>query len=143
MPYFLAPFIGWLVSGVCKFAINYIRFGADAKNRIGNGGFPSTHTTVITTPAVLIGLNEGFTSPIFGLAVAVAYIIMIDATGLRMHVGKQAALLNRLAGNSLNPEDIQEKLRESMGHTRFEVAGGLVLGTVLGFVLHWIGLWVL
>ena len=49
MVFAVAPFIGWLVSGCLKFAINYIRFGKDAKSRIGNGGFPSTHTTIMTT----------------------------------------------------------------------------------------------
>jgi uncharacterized protein len=135
MPYFLAPFIGWLVSGVFKFIINYYRFGADAKNRIGNGGFPSTHTTVMTTPTMMIGLNEGFFSPIFGLAVAITYIIIIDATGLRIHVGKHAARLNKVAES--NGESLK-KLRESMGHTRLEVFGGLVLGILLGTVLSYI-----
>lgn len=89
----------------------------------------------MTTTAMLIGLNEGFFSPIFGLAVAITYIVIIDATGLRMHVGKQAVLLNRVAENMMKPEESGVKMRESMGHTRFEVIGGLVLGTVLGTVL--------
>jgi uncharacterized protein len=133
MPYFLAPFIGWLVSGIIKFMINYLHFGAEAKERIGNGGFPSTHTTVVTTPTVLIGLNEGFLSPVFGLAVAVTYIIIIDATGLRIHVGRQATLLNELAKQQ---GETVKKLRESMGHTKSEIAGGLLLGSLLGFFLH-------
>lgn len=141
MPYFLAPFIGWLVSGVLKFIINYVRFGSDARSRIGNGGFPSTHTTVMTTTVMLIGLNEGFLSPIFGLGVAVTYIIIIDATGLRMQVGKQAARLNQIA--ELDPEsgEVKVKFRESMGHTRFEILGGLVLGIILGFILKLVFEW--
>jgi uncharacterized protein len=136
MPYFLAPFIGWLVSGVLKFLINYYRFGVDAKSRIGNGGFPSTHTTVMTTPTVLIGLNEGFFSPLFGLAVAVTFIIIIDATGLRIHVGKQAERLNQVAEKSQKHVKAYKKLRESIGHTKIEIAGGLVLGITLAFLIN-------
>lgn len=86
--YFIAPFVGWLVSGIVKFIINYIRFGKDARNRIGNGGFPSTHTTVMTTTTALIGINEGYSSAVFGLAAAITFIIIIDATGIRRAVGE-------------------------------------------------------
>ncbi|MEQ2527538.1 divergent PAP2 family protein [Bacillaceae bacterium CLA-AA-H227] len=134
MLYFIAPFIGWFVSGIIKFIINYIRFGEEAKKRIGNGGFPSTHTTIMTTTTLLIGLAEGFLSPIFGLAVAVTYIIIIDATGLRMHVGKHAYILNRL--ERTNKGETTEALRESMGHTKVEILGGLILGTILAFTLN-------
>ncbi|HEY8910160.1 MAG TPA: divergent PAP2 family protein [Desulfosporosinus sp.] len=126
----LAPFIGWLVSGCLKFAINYVRFGKEAKDRIGNGGFPSTHTTIITTTTVLIGWHEGFSSPIFGLGVAVILIIVIDAAGLRRAVGHHAVSLNQLKS------ELQH--RESIGHTKLEILGGLVLGVILGTILYWL-----
>lgn len=132
MPYFIAPFVGWFVSGVLKFLINYVRFKKDAKKLIGNGGFPSTHTTVITTPTMLVGLNEGFLSPIFGLAVAIVFIVIIDATGLRRFVGQHAKVINEI--KVADPSTL--KLRESMGHTKMEVAGGLALGTTLGYILN-------
>ncbi|MEN1989112.1 divergent PAP2 family protein [Paenibacillus hubeiensis] len=126
MYYFLVPLIGWFIAGSMKFAINYFRFGADAKNKIGNGGFPSNHTTVVTSVTVAIGFNEGFHSPMFGLGVALIMIIIIDATGLRRYVGYQALSLNEL----------QEKVkhRVSVGHNKLEVVGGLVVGTLVGFV---------
>jgi uncharacterized protein len=136
MAYFLAPFIGWLVSGTVKFLINFIRFGSEAKQRIGNGGFPSTHTTVMTTTVMLIGLNEGFFSPVFGLGVAVTFIVIIDATGLRRAVGHHAERLNRMnAAFPTNGEQVKP-LRESMGHTRTEILGGLVLGCLVAFILN-------
>lgn len=129
MPYFLAPFLGWVVSGILKFLINYIRFGKEAKERIGNGGFPSTHTTIVTTPTVLIGLNEGWASPVFGLAITLLCIVVIDALGLRNAVGKQAKLLNRMTNViQMGP---RPTLRESMGHTKFEVLGGMLLGAII------------
>lgn len=131
MYYFLAPVIAWFVAGIMKFAINYFRFGKEAGQRIGNGGFPSNHTTIVTTTTMLIGYNEGFTSPVFGLGIAVIMIVVIDATGLRRHVGYHAASLNQLIKES-------KKHRESMGHTRVEVLGGLVLGCLLGYVLKFV-----
>lgn len=129
MLYVLAPFVGWFCSGVIKYLINYLRYGGSAaKSRMGNGGFPSTHASVMSTTAVLIGWEQGFLTPIFGLAVAVTYIIIIDATGLRRHVGYHAAALNK--------SDPGLKLRESMGHTQFEAIGGVVLGILLGSLLY-------
>ncbi|MDN9010419.1 divergent PAP2 family protein [Brevibacillus laterosporus] len=135
MLYALAPFIGWLVSGTIKFMINYLRYGKEARNKIGNGGFPSTHTTVMVTTVSLIGLHEGFATPIFGLGVAVTFIIIIDATGLRRAVGKHATAINLLVKEHATAEE-KEILRESMGHTKWEILGGIILGALVGLLLY-------
>lgn len=124
----VAPFIGWLVSGCLKFAINFIRFGKEAKSRIGNGGFPSTHTTIMTTTTVLIGWSDGFFSSTFGLGIAVILIVVIDAAGLRRAVGYHAVSLNQLKS--------ELQLRESIGHTKIEILGGLFLGVILGTIIY-------
>ena len=135
--YFIAPIIGWLVSGIIKYIINYFRYEGKAKEHIGTGGFPSTHTTVITTPTVLIGLKEGFTSPIFGLAVAVMIIVIMNATGLRREVGKHAKMLNEIINKEKsNTDNSFVKQREKIGHSWVEIIGGLVLGVVLGLILN-------
>ncbi|USG65611.1 divergent PAP2 family protein [Brevibacillus ruminantium] len=150
MFYAVVPFIGWLVSGSIKFLINYLRFGKEARAKIGNGGFPSTHTTVMVTSIVFIGLREGFDHPVFGLGVAVTFIIIIDAMGLRRAVGKHAAVLNRMTVEhhpvsvELTPSATSDvpalpatkPLRESMGHTKGEIVGGVVLGILLAKLLH-------
>jgi acid phosphatase family membrane protein YuiD len=130
----MAPVIGWLFSGTVKFMVNWIRYGKEAKARIGNGGFPSTHTTIMMTTTMLIGFGEGFDDPLFGLGFAITFIIIMDATGLRFTVGKHAAHLNQI----LRIRDFasSEQLRESMGHTKFEVLGGAVLGIMLGYLLN-------
>jgi hypothetical protein len=134
MSYFLAPFIGWFVAGVLKFVINHVRYG-DARERIGNGGFPSNHTTIMTTIVALIGFKEGFSSPIFGLGVAITYIVIIDAIGLRRHVGRHAEKLNKIRKKYYQDEASFDVLRESMGHTPFEVFGGICLGTLIGYTM--------
>lgn len=138
MPYFLAPLIGWAASGCLKLLINIFRYGLkEARARSGNGGFPSTHTSTISTVTFLIGLGEGWLSPAFGLGVGVLAITIIDATGLRIAVGKQAVILNKM---NLETENHQV-LRESMGHTRIEIIGGLVVGLVTSIVLYLLFSW--
>jgi uncharacterized protein len=129
--YALAPFIAWLAAGLMKYIVNQLRFG-NARERIGNGGFPSNHTTIVTATVMLIGFREGFADPLFGLGAAVTFIVIIDATGLRRHVGTHASRIN-----VLQPEGV--KLRESMGHNGIEVLGGLALGTLIGYLLNVLG----
>jgi acid phosphatase family membrane protein YuiD len=95
--YPVLPFIAWLVSGTLKYAVNRVRHGRDARKLIGNGGFPSTHTSVVSSVTMLIGFDQGWGTPLFGLAIAVTYIIMIDAVGIRRAVGENAKRINALS----------------------------------------------
>jgi len=130
--YALIPMIAWFVAGILKFSINYIRFRSQAVNLIGNGGFPSNHTTIVSSIVFLVGFSEGIEAPVFGLGVAMLMITVIDALGIRRAVGKQAGVINRyiFPGNTLEPA-----LRERQGHTPVEVFGGLVLGFMVAYIL--------
>lgn len=127
--YIVAPFLAWVIAGGLKYIINHVRYG-NARERIGNGGFPSNHTTIMTTTVMLIGMEEGFSSAMFGLGVAITFIVIIDAAGLRRHVGRHARVINRMTTDD-------ERLRESMGHKPLEIVGGLVLGTLLALALSY------
>ncbi|WP_440960892.1 divergent PAP2 family protein [Paenibacillus nitricinens] len=129
--YCFVPFVAWFVAGTLKYLINRYRFGKAAHGYIGNGGFPSNHTTVVTTITWLIGLREGFESPVFGLGIALIMIVIFDATGLRKYVGQHAEKINLLTS-----ESSAIKLRERIGHTKIEVAGGIVLGILLGYIIY-------
>lgn len=130
--YVVTPILAWLVAGTIKFIVNYVRFRKEAVNLIGNGGFPSTHTTVISSTVFFIALSEGMASPIVGLGVAVLMITIFDAMGLRRAVGKQAGRINQY----MSTDQTTTLLRERQGHTPVEVLGGLMTGFLLAFLLH-------
>ncbi len=134
MKYILLPFVAWLVAGCLKFFVNYLRHGSEAGKLIGYGGFPSTHTTVLSSVVFFTGFHEGFYTPIFSLGLGGLLILIIDAHGLRRKVGQQAQIINQLQyklyGNNIN------KLRERMGHSWLEILGGLALGFCLGYVFN-------
>lgn len=123
--YAAAPLLAWLVAGSVKFAINSLRAGKLAFGEIGLGSFPSNHSCIVGTIAALIGFREGMT-PAFGVALTLAAVVVMDAMDLRRKIGKHAEAINRAANAGL---------RERMGHTPAEVAGGLVLGLILGYAL--------
>ena len=106
----VVPMIAWVVSGCLKFAINSIKHGKRARDHIGNGGFPSTHTSVVSSVTMLIGFTAGWDSPMFGLGVAFMMIVMIDATGVRRAVGENSRWINALSRR--NPGAEESKLRD-------------------------------
>jgi acid phosphatase family membrane protein YuiD len=128
--YLVTPALTWLVVGPIKFLITSVRQRRLAFDLVGNGGFPSNHSAVVTSMATLIALREGIDHPAFGVAVTLAFVVMIDAQSLRQHVGRQAAAINRLAGPAAKP------LRERMGHTLVEIGGGIVTGILVGFAIN-------
>jgi acid phosphatase family membrane protein YuiD len=132
--YLVTPALTWLVVGPIKFVINSVRHRRLAFDLVGNGGFPSNHSAVVTSMATLIALREGIDHPAFGVAVALACIVMIDANSLRQHVGRQAAAINRLAGVS----SAVTPLRERMGHTLVEIGGGFCSGIAVAFAIDFL-----
>ncbi|MES2152582.1 MAG: divergent PAP2 family protein [Pseudomonadota bacterium] len=130
--YLITPFLTWTVVGPIKFLINSVRQRQWAFKLVGNGGFPSNHSSVVTAMATLIALREGIGHPAFGVAVTLCFIVMIDANSLRQHVGRQAAAINRLAAGA----DGQVALRERMGHTLVEIGGGICTGIAMGCAVY-------
>lgn len=103
-----------------------------------NGGMPSSHTSTVTTLSLTVGRAEGFDSSIFSLVLIFSLYVIFEATGLRQEIGKQAELLNDMMDNALAGKKVPGyHLRELMGHTWTEVAGGVVVG--VGMYL-WLGI---
>ncbi len=130
----IAPLVGWMVAGTLKFAINTLRAGTPAFADIGYGGLPSTHTTVVTTTAALVAFRDGLGSSAFGVAVTLAFIVVLDAMDLRRRLEGHARALNRLRGDGDGPA-----LRERLGHRPIEVAAGVVVGCACGWALARLG----
>lgn len=135
IPYVLIPIAAWLVAGCVKFLVNFLRFGRAAFALIGNGGFPSTHTTVVSSAVFFVVFKEGVNSSAAVVAMALLLVVVIDAMGLRRAVGRQAAALNT---HVLHPAG-ETPLRERQGHKPYEVAGGLLLGLMVAWLAG--GVW--
>ena len=93
------------------------------------GGMPSSHSALITGAASGIGYELGFDSSIFALSVAIALIVLYDASGVRKSAGIQAAEINKLS-KKLDPKS-ELFLKETLGHTKIEVMVGSFLGPLI------------
>ena len=132
LSYALTPFLAWLVSGVSKFAINSFKAKKLAFGLIGYGGFPSNHSAIVSSMAALIALKDGMGTPAFGVAVTLAFVVMLDANSLRQQVGKHATAINKLAADTAD----HQALRERMGHTRWEIAAGIAVGIAVAAMVN-------
>jgi acid phosphatase family membrane protein YuiD len=125
--YLLTPFLTWLAAGILKFIINSIKSKQWAFGSIGYGGLPSNHSAIVSSMATLIAYKEGLNHPAFGVALTLAFIVILDASSLRRQIGKHAQALNRLAAAS----NTQLLLRERMGHTPIEILAGIAVGYLI------------
>jgi uncharacterized protein len=125
-----APIIGYLAAGSLKFVINSVIARRFALGKIGMGGIPSTHTTIVASATALTAFRAGVATPLFSLAVAVTMVVVIDAMDLRRKIGQHATVLQRLMPASAGME-----LRQRIGHSPVEILAGVLLGTLIGAVL--------
>ncbi|MBU4562206.1 divergent PAP2 family protein, partial [bacterium] len=129
----IIAFITWILNQSLKLMVFYITEKKwDIRRFVGAGGMPSTHSALSVCVAVTIGLKEGWESPLFALAIVIAFIIMADAAGVRRETGEQAKVLNKIILEFFEERKIRDKnLKELVGHTPFEVIVGAFIGIVM------------
>lgn len=125
--YAAVPLLAWLTAGSLKFALNSWRKRRLAFGGIGYGGCPSNHSAIVSSTATVVALREGIGHPAFGVAVTLAFIVMLDAGGLRRQVGLQARAINQMQLGSSK----SVALRERMGHRRKEIVAGALVGALV------------
>jgi acid phosphatase family membrane protein YuiD len=134
----VAALTWWAVAQLIKVPINYaVNRKIDFRLLTSSGGMPSSHAALVCALATGVALHEGLNSPLFAMCVAFAMIVMYDATGVRQAAGKQAAILNVILDELFQGHPIsEERLKELLGHTRFQVIVGALMG-ILGTLVMW------
>ena len=127
--YLITPFFAWLVCGITKFVVNCLKERRLALDLIGYGGMPSNHSAIVSSMASLIALKEGIDSPAFGVGLTLAFIVMLDANGLRKKMEQHAIEINRIKSYQ------SPILRERIGHSKLEIIIGFFLGILVGYLV--------
>jgi len=130
--------IAWAVTQTLKVTLGVIKSKKfDFRWFIGTGGMPSSHAAGATALALSSGLELGFSSPIFALAFVFALVTMFDAQGVRRSAGRQAEILNKILDDIYWQGRIkEEKLKELLGHTPFQVMVGTVIGILIALYFY-------
>lgn len=136
----VAGFLAWFIAQFTKLILA-LKHGVsrDAFKRFwASGGFPSSHSSSVTALAAACGLKYGFDSAYFAISAVFALVIIYDAFTLRQEAGKHAEILNRVVEDFYRYKKIETKhLKELLGHTRFEVFFGFILGiAVAAAIVH-------
>ncbi|EPF18817.1 MAG: divergent PAP2 family protein [Microcystis aeruginosa Ma_MB_F_20061100_S19] len=121
-----------------KALIELIRDGkVSLRYLVSSGGMPSAHSALVGALATGVGLKMGWSSAEFAIAALFAVIVMYDAAGVRQAAGKQARILNQIIDEMFQEgkEFNEERLKELIGHTPFQVLVGLSLGIGIAMVL--------
>lgn len=130
------PITTWFVVQLLKVLFELIKYKKlNIKRMVGSGGMPSSHSALVCSLATSVGITEGVNSPMFAITVALAAIVMYDASGVRRAAGKQAKILNQIIESEGKNINVQEKLIELLGHTPLEVYVGAAIGILMAIFM--------
>lgn len=129
----VAGILAWALAQIIKIPLDFFRTRRwNWALLFTTGGMPSSHSALMTATTHAIGLYYGFATPMFALAVAITMIVVYDAANVRRQAGIHAQRINIIFDELLRGHPINEKdLREVLGHTPLEVAGGILFGLVV------------
>jgi len=132
----IAVLVAWLLAQTLKIPTEYMRSRRWMWAMFfAPGGMPSSHSALLVSGTLAVGLYAGFDTPLFGIAVAITMIVVHDAAGVRRQAGMHAERINLLFEELLKGHMWDEKgLKEVIGHTPLEVVGGILLGLLVAFV---------
>lgn len=130
--------LSWFIAQLLKIIITLLQeHRLDLTKFWASGGMPSSHSSFVMALTGSVGQVYGFDSGYFAIATVLSFIVMYDAANVRLEAGKQAAVINQiiklLENPNLNPE---ERLKEILGHTPFQVLMGGILGIFVSFMCY-------
>lgn len=135
---FWSAFVAWLIAQFTKMGNAFLKTRKlDFRFLVSTGGMPSAHSAMVSGLATSIGLNAGYNSSIFALALAFALLTMFDASTVRRAAGEQARLLNEMVDELFKKHRFSEiKLKELLGHTPLEVFFGMAMGIMVALMVN-------
>ena len=130
--------VAWFLAQVIKVILDLIltrKF--DWHRFVSSGGMPSSHSAFVMACTTAVARTEGLGSPLFGVCVVMAAVVMYDACNVRRSAGDTAKLVNQLLRHveKLTTEDFADDLKIIMGHTPLQVLIGALLGVAVGMLL--------
>jgi acid phosphatase family membrane protein YuiD len=134
--YLTPALLAWAIAQVLKVGLTSVRERRlNLRVLAETGGMPSSHAAIVMGLTSAIGRLNGVTSAPFAIALIFSIVVMYDAQGVRRAAGRQAAVLNRLVDDMFSLRQFKDdRLRELLGHTPFEVLVGAALGVAVGLI---------
>lgn len=129
----------WTIAQALKTLIDFWFTKTFSPERmVGSGGMPSSHSATVCALTTSTGMLYGVESFQFAVCFVLSTVVMYDAIGVRQETGKHSKLLNLLLEKNifeLDNEQLQQRLKEFVGHTPLQVLAGAVLGILVALVI--------
>ena len=133
-PYIVAIASSWLIAQGTKYIISSVRSKTIKRNirqLYLSGNMPSAHSATVASLLVVIGVQEGMGSAVFGLATLFCAIVMYDSFMVRRSSGEQGKAIEAMLAESKSNIRVP---RIAKGHTPLEVLVGALVGAIVGFI---------
>lgn len=159
-PYIWAALIAYLSGQLLKIILELRKqHPLTFRDFFASGNMPSTHTASVCAMTTVVGMLQGFDSPLFAVALMMTMIVGYDAAHVRRAVGEHGLILRELIDRDNDQEHLLAKLTEelnergdskakkekakgklakpyfSRGHLPREVFAGAVLGILIGVIV--------
>lgn len=141
-PFLLTSVSGWAMAQIIKICIySIIGKTFDWKRLFASGGMPSAHTSTVVSLTAICGLQLGFQTFEFALAMILTIIVCHDAMGVRLETEKQNEIIKKMLRTDLLKDDseLQKiKLKKSVGHTLPQIIAGAIVGILTAFLMNFL-----
>lgn len=132
----LVPFLALIVAQLIKVIIDSAKGKFSWGNLNKYGGMPSSHSAIVSALVIEVGLQAGWLSPAFAIALIFAFVTIRDAVGLRQYLGNHGKVLNMLIKDLPDyKEDKYPYLEERLGHTYLQALVGILIGIAIALII--------
>ncbi len=143
---FWAAIVSNLVAQMLKPVLLYFRLGEWKPNlATDSGGFPSSHTSLVTALCLAVGIQERFSSTIFAVTLIFGLIVAYDAANVRYYAGQNIQITQQLIKDiqiltqtKLDDPIYLMKIKEVLGHKWIEVIGGVATGLLVASLMYFL-----
>ncbi len=138
LPLVLIPVIAGLSSQILKLLFTVRNGRPDLRVLNEYGGMPSSHTAFMVSLCTVVGLSEGFDSPVFAVAFITMLIIVRDAIGFRQYLSEHGRLIGGIIATLPEGQrsSLAPSLQERLGHTPLEALVGGLIGIGISLALY-------
>ncbi len=139
-PILILPLVAVSLAQIIKLFVGSNQQKFSWRSLYSYSGMPSGHSALTISLATIVGLREGWHSPLFAITAILAIIVIRDALGIRRYLGEHGRTLNILVKDLEEDNMIDEKyphLLEKIGHTPDQVIVGGILGMLVSLVGNW------
>lgn len=135
-----APLLAWSLAQITKTAFYLVsERQLNLAKLFDTGGMPSSHSALVIALMTVIGFRFGVATVEFGVAAALAAVVVYDATNLRRSAGDHAQMLNRIIPDLIKGRMVSDfdfkVLKEVLGHDWMEATVGCIIGFFTAYAM--------